>query len=372
MEYVNLDKLGERVSRLGFGCMRFPTTPEGAIDEPRAMAMLDTAYQAGVNYFDTAYFYHNRTSEEFVGRALKRYPRESFHLATKLPLSMISSFEEAKAIFEGQFETMQTAYFDFYLLHCLNQKNWQKVKDFGLIDYLTEQQKKGRIRHLGFSFHDSYALFEEILTSREWDFCQIQLNYMDTEIQAGLKGYALAERMGVPVIVMEPIKGGSLAMLGEDVCRPFRAIHPDWSAAAWAMRWVADLSNCKVILSGMSDEAQVADNLATFAAPAKLNEAERQAIAEVRRMIEARTFVGCTDCKYCMPCPFGVDIPDNFRMMNNYTCYGREDRLQAEWQELETQERADQCRACGKCETACPQQIPIREKLREIAARMAH
>ncbi len=160
MEYVNLDKLGERVSRLGFGCMRFPTTPEGAIDEPRAMAMLDTAYQAGVNYFDTAYFYHNRTSEEFVGRALKRYPRESFHLATKLPLSMISSFEEAKAIFEGQFETMQTAYFDFYLLHCLNKKNWQKVKDFGLIDYLTEQQKKGRIRHLGFSFHDSYALFD--------------------------------------------------------------------------------------------------------------------------------------------------------------------------------------------------------------------
>ena len=371
MEYVKLEKLGEEVSRLGFGCMRFPTTPEGTIDEPRAMAMLDTAYKAGVNYFDTAYFYHNKTSEAFVGRALARYPRESFRLATKLPLSLIESLEQAREIFEGQFKSLQTDYFDFYLLHCITKKNWEKTLRYGLIDFLVEQQKQGRIRHLGFSFHDSYALFEEVLTYRDWDFCQIQLNYMDTDIQAGMKGYALAEARGIPVIVMEPVKGGSLATLSEDICEVFRQARPDWSVASWAMRWVKSLDNVKIILSGMSDEAQVADNLATFAQPGKLTEEELQVIARVRTMIEARTFVGCTNCRYCMPCPFGVDIPGNFRMMNNYAKYSNEALLRFEWKDMEDGERADRCRRCGACETACPQQIPIREKLHEIAARMA-
>ena len=370
MEYVNLEKLGVRVSRLGFGCMRFPTTPEGKIDENRALAMLDTAYRAGVNYFDTAYFYHNKTSEEFVGRALARYPRESFYLATKLPLSLISSLEEAKEIFEGQLQSMQVEYFDFYLLHCINQKNWKTTLDNGLIDYLLEQKRQGRIRHLGFSFHDSYALFEEVLTCRDWDFCQIQLNYMDTDIQAGMKGYELAAQRGIPVIVMEPVKGGSLATLSEDICRRFQQARPDWSVASWAMRWVKSLDNCRIILSGMSDEAQVADNLATFDKPQKLTQEELQVISEVRAMIEERTFVGCTNCKYCMPCPFGVDIPENFRMMNTYAKYSNEGQLRFDWKDMEDAERADQCRACGKCETACPQQIPIRAKLREIAARM--
>lgn len=371
MEYVNLEKLGERVSRLGFGCMRLPVTPEGTIDEPRAMAMFDTAYKAGVNYFDTAYFYHNRTSEAFVGRALKRYPRESFKLATKLPLSLIESAEQAKEIFEGQFKSLQVEYFDFYLLHCINQKNWETVQKFGLIDFLVEQQKLGRIRHLGFSFHDSYALFEEVLTCRDWDFCQIQFNYMDTDIQAGMKGYELATQRGIPVIVMEPVKGGSLATLSEDIVQRFKQARPDWSAASWAMRWVKSLDNCRIILSGMSDEAQVADNLATFAEPGSLTQEEQQVVREVRAMIEARTFVGCTDCKYCMPCPFGVNIPGNFRMMNNFARYSNEARLRFEWKDMEESERADQCRRCGKCETACPQKLPIREKLHEIAARMA-
>lgn len=371
MEYVNIEKLGERVSRLGFGCMRFPTTPEGTIDEPRAMAMLDTAYKAGVNYFDTAYFYHNRTSEAFVGRALARYPRKSVKLATKLPISLIESAGQAKEIFEGQFKSLQVEYFDFYLLHCINQKNWEKVRRFGLIDFLLEQQKQGRIRHLGFSFHDSYELFEEVLTCRDWDFCQIQFNYMDTDIQAGMKGYELAAQRGIPVIVMEPVKGGSLATLSEDICRRFTQARPDWSVASWAMRWVKSLPNCKIILSGMSDEAQVADNLATFAEPGGLTQEEQQVVREVRAMIEARTFVGCTDCKYCMPCPFGVNIPQNFRMMNNFAKYSNESRLCSEWKDMEEAERAGQCRRCGKCETACPQQLPIREKLHEIAARMA-
>lgn len=370
MEYMNLDKLGAKVSRLGFGCMRFPLAEDGRIDEARAAAMLDTAYKAGVNYYDTAYFYHNRTSEEFVGRALKKYPRESFYLATKLPLSLIESFEQAKEIFEGQFATMQVEYFDFYLLHCINEKNWKTTLDYGLLDYMIEQKKQGKIRYLGFSFHDKYELFEEVLNYYDWDFCQIQLNYMDTDIQAGLKGYQLATDKGIPVIVMEPVKGGSLATLSEDIVKVFKDAHADWSVASWAMRWVANLDNCKVILSGMSNEEQVEDNLATFAATTHLSEEDMKTIAKVRAMIEERTFVGCTDCKYCMPCPFGVDIPRNFAMMNNFAKYSNPGDLAFRWKDMKEEERASQCRSCGKCEKACPQALPIREKLHEIAARM--
>lgn len=370
MQYANLEKLGARPSRLGFGCMRFPTTPEGTIDEPQALAMLDMAYQGGVNYFDTAYFYHQRTSEAFVGRALKAYPRESFYLATKLPMGIITSLDQAKEIFEGQFASLQVSYFDFYLLHALNAEHWRNAVDQGILAFLEEQQRRGRIRHLGFSFHDSYDVFERILTARPWDFCQIQFNYMDTQIQAGMKGYDLATRLGVPVFVMEPVKGGSLATLSEDIAARLRAVQPEWSLASWAMRWVAELENCRVILSGMSDEEQVRDNLRTFESMRPLREQERQAIDDVRKAIEACVFVGCTACRYCMPCPFGVDIPRNFRIMNDFAMYNHERRLRQEWNEMDALARADQCRQCGQCERACPQGLPIREKLAQIARRM--
>ena len=240
----------------------------------------------------------------------------------------------------------------------------------GILDFLLEEQKKGRIRHLGFSFHDDYAAFERILTYRDWDFCQIQFNYMDVDVQAGMKGYELAKSRGVPVVVMEPVKGGSLATLSEEITAPLKAAHPDWSVASWAMRWVASLDNCRIILSGMSDEAQVADNLATFSGENRLSEADQQVIAQVREAIRARVFVGCTACKYCMPCPFGVDIPRNFRMMNQFAMYSNERNLQGSWKGMEEKERASACQRCGKCEKACPQHLPIREKLAEIAERM--
>ena len=372
MQYTTLEKLGARVSRLGFGCMRFPQTTEGKIDEPRAMAMIDTAYKAGVNYFDTAYFYHDRKSEEFTGRALKRYPRESFYIATKLPMSMIDSAEQAKEIFKEQFRNLDVDTVDFYLLHCLNAKNWKKTLDFGMIDFLLEQKALGRIRYLGFSFHDEYPVFEEILTYRDWDFCQIQLNYMDTDVQAGMKGYELATQRGIPVVVMEPVKGGSLATLSSDVAGIFKAARPEKSIASWAMRWVGSLENCRIILSGMSNEEQVADNLATFDRFEPLSESEQQVVRNVCEAIRARTFVSCTGCKYCMPCPFGVDIPRNFRTMNMYEMYQNESSLKGAWKDMgEAKAGADVCKACGKCETACPQGIEIRKKLAEIAERMA-
>lgn len=370
MQYNELEKLGERVSRLGFGCMRFPTTPEGGIDEPRAEAMLDSAYRAGVNYFDTAYFYHQHTGEAFVGRMMRKYPRDSFKLATKMPMSIVTSLDQAKEIFEGQLAALQTEYVDFYLFHALNGERWEQAKAMGIVGYLEEQQRAGRIRHFGFSFHDSYEVFERILTEREWDFCQIQFNYMDTEIQAGMKGYELAKRMGVPMFIMEPVKGGSLATLSEDIAQKFKAVHPDWSVASWAMRWVASLDNCKVILSGMTTEEQVEDNLETFSHLEPLNEAELAVVDEVRTAIQARVFVSCKGCQYCMPCPFGVDIPRNFRMMNQYAMYNNELSLESSWKNMDEGARATACKKCGKCERACPQHLPIRQKLMQIAEKM--
>ena len=227
MQTTHLEKLGATPSRLGFGCMRLPTTPDGAIDEPRATKLLHRAYEAGVNYFDTAYFYHQHKSEEFVGRAIKAFPRESFYLATKLPLSIVHGKDEAKAVFEEQLQRLQVDYFDFYLLHAINGKRWQEVKVDGTMDFLLEQQKAGRIRHLGFSFHDDYEAFETIITDREWDFCQIQFNYMDIDTQAGMKGYELATKLGVPLIIMEPVKGGSLAALSDDVAKMMKDVRPE-------------------------------------------------------------------------------------------------------------------------------------------------
>lgn len=240
----------------------------------------------------------------------------------------------------------------------------------GIVDFLLEMQKAGRIRHFGFSFHGSYEEFETILTARDWDFCQIQFNYMDQEIQAGMRGYALAEKLGVPIIVMEPVKGGSLATISDDITAKFKAAHPDWSVASWAMRWVASLNNCKIILSGMTEEDQVADNLATFSHLEPLGERELAVIEDVRAALKQRVFVGCTGCKYCMPCPFGVDIPRNFKLMNDYEMYSNERALKSGWNFIDEGARATACKKCGKCERACPQRLPIRQKLAEIAERM--
>lgn len=209
MEYRENKRLNARVSLLGFGGMRFPTDGEGKIREAEAAGMLRRALEGGVNYFDTAHYYHDSQSEGFLGRALAGVPRDSYYLATKLPVWKVESVSDAQAIFDLQLERLHTGYFDFYLFHALDRKRWQAVKEQGLVEWAEELVRAGKIRRLGFSFHDSYEAFEEILTARQWDFCQLQLNYLDTEEQAGLKGYHLAERMGVPVVVMEPVKGGA-------------------------------------------------------------------------------------------------------------------------------------------------------------------
>ena len=249
METRKLEKLGIETSLLGFGCMRFPTTPEGGIDEAEAEKMMDKAIAAGVNYIDTAYPYHGGASEPFVGKVLKKYDRNSFYLATKLPVWKVEAIEDVDTVFCEQLSRLQTEYIDFYLMHALNKERFDRMVEIGCIERLEQLKAEGKIRYLGFSFHDDYETFERILNYRDWDFCQIQLNYMDAEEQAGLKGYKLAESKGVPMVIMEPIKGGSLAAFAEDITGRFRNLDPEASVASFALRWVGSLPNVKVILN---------------------------------------------------------------------------------------------------------------------------
>lgn len=368
MEYRSMEKLGISPSMLGFGCMRFPKTADGNIDEKEAERMLDAAISAGVTYIDTAYPYHNGDSEPFVGRVLKKYDRDSFYLATKLPVWKADTLGDAKQIFEEQMARLQVEYVDFYLLHALSKERWDKLLEIGILDYCEELKKQGKIKYLGFSFHDSYEVFEEILTYREWDFCQIQYNYMDTEHQAGDKGYALAEKLGVPMVIMEPIKGGSLAVLPDDIAAMYKEADPQASVSSWALRWVGTHPNVKVILSGMSTYEQVEDNLRTFDTFKPLDEKEQKLVADVAATIRSRVKNGCTGCRYCMPCPFGVDIPKNFALWNTEAMYGNSAVMKEKYeQELPVSARADQCRKCGACEKECPQAIQIRENLVRVA-----
>lgn len=371
MEYRQFEKLGVSPSLLGFGCMRFPQNPDGSICEPEAEKMLDTAIQAGVSYIDTAYPYHNGDSEPFVGRVLKKYDRSRLFLATKLPVWNVKTLDDAKRLFQEQLDRLQTDYVDFYLLHCLDKEKWQLVLDLGLIPYFEEMKKEGKIRFFGFSFHDDFEVFKTILTYRNWDFCQIQYNYVDTDIQAGDRGYELAEELGVPLVIMEPVKGGSLAALPEEVTEPFRSYKPDASISSWALRWVASKPNVKVVLSGMSDMEQVNDNLQTFGSFQPLSLREKELVADVAAAIKKRTKNGCTGCAYCMPCPFGVNIPQNFRIWNDLSMYGNVNRTrQAYFKDLKESARADQCQKCGKCEEVCPQSLSIRENLEAAAKEM--
>ncbi len=367
MEFRKLEKLEIKTSLLGFGCMRYPKKQDGTIDEARAEQMLDLAYQNGVNYFDTAYVYHEGQSEIFTGKALDRYDRSSYYLATKLPCWLVEKTEDVERLFYEQLKKLNKDYIDFYLLHALNRNSFDKMVELGVLEIMDRLKAEGKIKYIGFSFHDGYEAFEHIIKFRDWDFCQIQLNYMDTEEQAGMKGYELAEELGVPLIIMEPVKGGSLAKLPEEAMCHLEDQEAGRTAASWALRWVGSLPNVKVILSGMSDEEQVQDNLNTFHQFKALNDQEQQAITKVAEVLKSRVKNGCTGCAYCMPCPVGVDIPRNFSIWNSYGMYNNEGELQWAWtHDIKDSAKASNCVECGQCEDACPQKLNIRTDLKQL------
>lgn len=354
---------GDMVSLLGFGTMRFPTLEDGNIDEVRASEMLKYAIDNGVNYFDTARPYHNGESEKFVGRFLSQYPRDSFYLATKLPFWDFKTVDEALAIFDKQLSFLKTDYVDFYLFHAINKERFETIKELGLIDVFNNLKKEGKIRHLGFSFHDSYEAFEEIVNYYDWEFCQIQINYMDTEYQAGLKGIELCEKRGIPLIAMEPIRGGALVGFDDDIINIFKS-HDDRSLAAWALGWVGSIEQIKTVLSGMSTLEHVKDNLSTFDEFKEFGSEENKVVERAVKVIRSRNFNACTKCRYCMPCPAGVDIPKNFAIANEGAMYGNKKRTRNQLENMEG--KASLCIECGKCEKLCPQSIPIREDLKRV------
>lgn len=369
MEKRKMEKLGVETSLLGFGCMRFPVNGDGSINEAEAERMLNKAYAAGVNYFDTAYPYHGGESERVVGRVMKKYDRGSFYLATKLPCWEVKKLEDVDRLFEEQLHKLQTEYIDFYLMHALNRDSFRKMAEIGCIERLEQLQAEGRIKYLGFSFHDGYDAFEHILNYRDWDFCQIQLNYMDANEQAGLKGYKLAAEKQVPLVIMEPVKGGSLAAFPEDITEMYHELDPAASMASFALRWVGSLPGVKVILSGMSTMEQVEDNLKTFGEFRPLAHKEQETVDKVVALINSRVQNGCTGCGYCMPCPAGVDIPRNFRAWNTYHMYRNYNMVKDEWEKhLGEEHKAKNCIKCGKCEKACPQKLSIRADLEKVQA----
>ena len=364
-----LEELGIETSLLGFGCMRFPLTADGKIDRPEAEKMLDKAISSGVNYIDTAYPYHGGESEPFVGEALKKYDRSTLYIATKLPVWQVETVADVDRIFAEQLERLQTDYIDFYLMHAMNKERWDKMLEIGCVTHLEELKAEGKIKYLGFSFHDSYEVFEEMIHYRDWDFCQIQLNYMDANEQAGLKGYELTAQKQVPLVIMEPVKGGSLAAFADDITDKFHALKPDASVASFALRWVGSLPNVKVILSGMSTMEQVEDNLQTFADFEPLSQQEQDTVKEVVEILNSRVRNGCTGCSYCMPCPAGVNIPRSFKLWNTYHMYQNYNMVKNAWEkDMGDEHQPKNCIECGKCERECPQKLSIREDLKKVQA----
>lgn len=355
---------GEKVSVLGFGGMRFPKTENDKINRSEAADMLMRAYEGGVNYFDTAYFYHDGESEEFFGEALEKI-RDKIFIATKAPVYAMEKEEDFEIFFENQLKRLKTDYVDFYLLHALGKDSWEnKVKKFNVIPKLKKLKQEGKVKHIGFSFHDSFDVFKKIIDYfDEWEFCQIQYNYIDIENQAGKKGLEYANSKGLDVIVMEPLLGGKLASPPDMVKR---TLDSSKEPVEWALDFVWNHKEISLLLSGMSTMQQVVDNLvyADGAETGKLSDSEMKMLLNTRKVYLTNAFVPCTKCLYCMPCPFGLDIPAIYDAYNSTVSKGME---KAEEMYSLIAHKADECRKCGACEKKCPQGIKPSEFMDKIA-----
>ncbi len=366
---IRINTEQHNVSLLGFGAMRLPHLPSGDIDVAASEQLIDSALQRGVNYIDTAWTYDDGQSERVVGEILRKHDRNSFYLADKLPKDDCRTRADVTRIFNEQLRRCGVEYFDFYLIHQLNKEWFERVKKLDVVPQLMELQQQGKIKNLGFSFHDDYETFVRCVDYHDWDFVQIQLNYMDIDHQQGLRGYDYVTAKGIPVIVMEPIKGGSLVHINDDAARLMTERHPDRSLASWALRWVGSLDNVRVMLSGMSTIEQLEDNLATCTNFKPLKDDEQRIIAQVRTRLRQSIRVACTQCKYCMPCPQGVHIPINFREVNEFNMYHNRQHMAYAARRLgELGMRADRCVECMECVAKCPQQIDIPGELATFTA----
>ena len=365
-------KLGEeRVSALGFGCMRLPVIDgdQGKIDENEATRMLHYAIEQGVNYVDTAWGYHRGAGEPFVGRALGGGRRERVYLATKLPHWLAQTHEDFDKYLNEQLGRMQTDHFDFYLVHGVGKKSWEKLNGLDITGFLDRAVADGRIRYAGFSYHDEGANFRPIVDGYDWTFCQIQYNYMDEKSQAGTEGLEYAASKGLGVVVMEPLRGGRLTKkVPESVKNLLAESGIKRTQAELALRWVWNHAEVSCVLSGMSAMDQVVENcrIADEAVPNSLTAGELEIIEKIRQLYLERTEIPCTDCGYCKPCPEGVEIPEIFEIYNDLRIYGDENLAHIFYTVfMKPENRADKCVECGQCEEACPQGIGIMEELKK-------
>ena len=370
MIYKKFGQNDFKTSILGMGCMRLPVINEESdnIDEKRAIEMLRYAVDNGINYIDTAWPYHGGNSEGVVGKALQDGYREKVKLATKLPIWKVESIEDCEYYLDQQLERLQTDHIDLYLLHALSEDRWETCKNINVVQWMEEKQKEGKIKNIGFSFHDDYDLFEEIIDYYDWDFCQIQYNYLDTEFQAGQKGLKYAHEQGIAVVVMEPLRGGTLAKTPpKEVNEILDTADNDRNAVEWSLQWLWNQEEVDVVLSGMSTMKQLEENieLASQADDNRLNNEEMKLIDKARDKFLDIFPVACTGCNYCIPCPEGVAIPNIFALYNEAIIYNDFDANQKRYLNMDEKARADNCIECGQCEKACPQSLNVIDYLKD-------
>lgn len=377
MRYISLGSSYQAVSRFGMGCMRYPKTTDKdgreITDEAEAIKMIRYAVDHGVNYFDTAYAYGD--SEEILGRALMDGYREKVVIATKIPVCDVKSREDYQRYFHEQAKRLKTGCIDIYLMHCLDRANWEIVKRTDGIRCLEELKEQGKIKQFGFSFHGNYEVFQEIVDAYPWDICMIQLNILDQNHQAGVRGLKYAAQRGIPVAVMEPLKGGLLGGDPPEEVKRLLENHPEQRPlVAWAMRWLYNFSEVKVVLSGVSSMAQLRDNIGLFdgACTDVMGESDFELIRRIKEIYDGLVKVGCTGCGYCMPCPAGVNIPEIFKIYND-AGLSPWDMFGKTFYSLVVANSgggAANCMECGRCELKCPQHISIIDTLKEAHSLM--
>ena len=369
MKYRTMGKLGIHASAFGLGCMRFNGVASGdsVIDEQKAVSLIRRAIDGGVTYIDTAYVYLDKTSEIVLGKALLDGYRDKVTIATKMPMEAVKDRASMEALLAEELRKLQTDHIDFYLMHGINKEKWEYFKSIGAPAFFEDMKREGKIRWKCFSFHGPYDEFEYILNDWDWDMCQIQYNFMDIHNQAGTKGLELAGSKGIPVVIMEGLLGGRLANAPDNVQALYDAFPVKRSAVEWAFRWLCNHPEVSVVLSGCNEAGQIDENLRIFdtVEPGIMSEEELKLMDDVREAYISRTKIGCTGCRYCMPCPNNVNIPGVFSAWNNWSLYNTDPKTDWMFNMIRNNNSgADNCIGCGACEAACPQHLNIIENLR--------
>ena len=369
MKYRTMGKLGIHASAFGLGCMRFNGVASGdsVIDEQKAVSLIRRAIDGGVTYIDTAYVYLDKTSEIVLGKALLDGYRDKVTIATKMPMEAVKDRASMEALLAEELRKLQTDHIDFYLMHGINKEKWEYFKSIGAPAFFEDMKREGKIRWKCFSFHGPYDEFEYILNDWDWDMCQIQYNFMDIHNQAGTKGLELAGSKGIPVVIMEGLLGGRLANAPDNVQALYDAFPVKRSAVEWAFRWLCNHPEVSMVLSGCNEAGQIDENLRIFdtVEPGIMSEEELKLMDDVREAYISRTKIGCTGCRYCMPCPNNVNIPGVFSVWNNWSLYNTDPKTDWMFNMIRNNNSgADNCVGCGACEAACPQHLNIIENLR--------